>query len=125
MTDRELYQAAVAAREKAYAPFSGFAVGAAVLTASGNIYTGCNIENSSFGLTCCAERVAIFNAVSKGERDFEVLCVVADTAEPVAPCGACRQVAAEFGVRRVLLGNLSGAVKEFSLQELLPYGFSL
>lgn len=121
--DTNLLAAALAARENAYAPYSKFKVGAAVETADGRIFTACNIENASYGLTCCAERNAIFAAVSSGVRSFKTLCVVADTADPVAPCGACRQVLAEFPFERVIMANCSGKVKVMSVDELLPYGF--
>ena len=125
MMKQELLNAALSARERAYAPYSKFLVGAAVLAKSGKIYTGCNIENASYGLTVCAERNALFSAVGAGEREFTALCVVGDTEEPISPCGACRQVMAEFKVPRIILANLKGDVKEYTLEELLPYGFSL
>ena len=125
MMKQELLNAALSARERAYAPYSKFLVGAAVLAKSGKIYTGCNIENSSYGLTVCAERNALFSAVGAGEREFTALCVVGDTEAPISPCGACRQVMAEFKVPRIILANLRGDVKEYTLEELLPYGFSL
>ena len=123
--DKELLEAALAARECAYAPYSKFLVGAAVRAESGKIYTGCNIENASYGLTVCAERNALFSAVGAGERKFTALCVVGDTEEPISPCGACRQVMAEFKVPCIILANLKGDVKEYTLEELLPYGFTL
>ena len=125
MMKQELLNAALSARERAYAPYSKFLVGAAVLAKSGKIYTGCNIENASYGLTVCAERNALFSAVGAGERVFTALCVVGDTEAPISPCGACRQVMAEFKVPRIILANLKGDVKEYTLEELLPYGFSL
>ena len=125
MMDKELLNAALEARLKAYAPYSKFLVGAAVRAESGKIYTGCNIENASYGLTVCAERNALFSAVGAGERKFTALCVVGDTAEPISPCGACRQVMAEFKVERIILANIKGDVKEYTLEELLPYGFTL
>ena len=125
MMKQELLNAALSARERAYAPYSKFLVGAVVLAKSGKIYTGCNIENASYGLTVCAERNALFSAVGAGEREFTALCVVGDTEEPISPCGACRQVMAEFKVPRIILANLKGDVKEYTLEELLPYGFSL
>lgn len=125
MMKQELLNAALSARERAYAPYSKFLVGAAVLAKSGKIYTGCNIENASYGLTVCAERNALFSAVGAGEREFIALCVVGDTEAPISPCGACRQVMAEFKVPRIILANLKGDVKEYTLEELLPYGFSL
>ena len=125
MMDKELLEAALVARERAYAPYSKFLVGAAVRAESGKIYTGCNIENASYGLTVCAERNALFNAVGAGERKFTALYVVGDTEEPISPCGACRQVMAEFKVPCIILANLKGDVKEYTLEELLPYGFTL
>ena len=125
MMDKELLEAALAARERAYAPYSKFLVGAAVRAESGKIYTGCNIENASYGLTVCAERNALFSAVGAGERKFTALCVVGDTEGPISPCGACRQVMAEFKVPCMILANLKGDVKEYTLKELLPYGFTL
>ena len=125
MMDKELLKVALAARERAYAPYSKFLVGAAVRAESGKIYTGCNIENASYGLTVCAERNALFSAVGAGERNFTALCVVGDTEEPISPCGACRQVMAEFKVPCIILANLKGDVKEYTLEDLLPYGFTL
>lgn len=114
-----LVEAAWQAREQAHAPYSNFAVGAALLAVDGRVFTGCNVENLSYGLTMCAERGAIGTAVAAGARDFLALVVVADTAVPVSPCGACRQVMAEFGVPKVLLANRTGRL-EFTLDELLP-----
>lgn len=111
--------AAREARGHAYAPYSGFAVGAAVMAEDGRIFSGCNVENLSFGLTLCAERVAIGNAVAAGARKFLGIVVVAETRVPISPCGACRQVMAEFGVPLVLLANRDERL-EFSLEELLP-----
>lgn len=123
MDAKELMKMAIEARQNAYAPYSHFAVGAALLAESGKVYTGCNIENASYGLTCCAERNAIFAAVGAGERRFKMLAVAADGPEPVAPCGACRQVIAEFGIPLVVMGNLKEATKTMTSEELLPYGF--
>lgn len=123
MDAKELMKIACKARQNAYAPYSHFAVGAALLADSGRVYTGCNIENASYGLTCCAERNAIFAAVGAGERRFKMLAVAADSPEPVAPCGACRQVIAEFGIPLVVMGNLKEATKTMTAEELLPYGF--
>lgn len=123
MDAKELMKIARKARQNAYAPYSHFAVGAALLAKSGKVYTGCNIENASYGLTCCAERNAIFAAVGAGERRFKMLAVAADSPEPVAPCGACRQVIAEFGIPLVVMGNLKEATKTMTAEELLPYGF--
>jgi cytidine deaminase len=118
-TTGDLTAAAWEARDSAYAPYSNFRVGAALLASDGRIFTGCNIENISYGLTNCAERVAIGTAVAAGMRDFEKVVVVADTLEPISPCGACRQVLAEFGVKTVILANRSEII-EFSMEELLP-----
>lgn len=123
MDAKELMKMAIEARQNAYAPYSHFAVGAALLAESGRVYTGCNIENASYGLTCCAERNAIFAAVGAGERRFKMLAVAADSPEPVAPCGACRQVIAEFGITLVVMGNLKEETKTMTAEELLPYGF--
>lgn len=114
-----LIKAAWETREKAYAPYSKFHVGAALLAEDGRVFTGCNVENLSYGLTNCAERVAIGAAVAAGVRRFRAVAVVADTSAPISPCGACRQVLAEFGVPRVLLANRAERI-EFTLEELLP-----
>lgn len=119
MESEALIEAAWLAREQAHAPYSGFSVGAAVLAADGRIFVGCNVENLSYGLTMCAERVAIGAAVAAGAKSFMAIVVVADTAVPISPCGACRQVMAEFSVPRVILANRADCV-EFSLEELLP-----
>ncbi len=121
---KALIQAAIEARRNAYAPYSRFKVGAAVLTKEGKIFTGCNVENASYGLSMCAERVAIFKAVSEGYKDFIAIAVVADTDDPVKPCGACRQVMAEFGNFDVIMANLKGDVKIMKVSELLPEAFS-
>ena len=119
-----LIAAAWKAREQAYAPYSGFAVGAAVQTASGQIYGGCNIENVSYGLSNCAERTAMFQAIAHGERQLVRIAVCADTPEPVAPCGACRQVMQELGPQmEVMLVNQVGAQIVTTAEELLPYSF--
>jgi cytidine deaminase len=118
-TDDELIAAAWDARDKAYAPYSNFQVGAALLASDERVFSGCNVENISYGLTNCAERVAIGAAVAAGVRSFEKVAVVADTAQPISPCGACRQVLAEFGVKTVILANRTERL-EFSLEELLP-----
>lgn len=116
-----LISEARAAREHAYAPYSRFAVGAALRTKTGRVFRGCNVENLSFGLTICAERNALFAAVAAGEREFDVIAIVADSKEPVTPCGACRQVLAEFGVDLpVCSANLENATYEAPLRELLP-----
>lgn len=123
--DKELFEAALAARRNAYAPYSKFAVGAAVRTASGDIFTGCNVENASYGLSCCAERCAIFAAIAAGQREITALCVAADTEGPVSPCGACRQVMAEFKIPEIILANIRGDFKIYTPEELLPCGFTL
>ena len=115
----KLLEAAWRARESAYAPYSKFSVGAALLAVDGRIFAGCNVENISYGLTNCAERVAIGAAVAAGVRQFLAVAVVADTEIPISPCGACRQVLMEFGVPLVILANRNERV-EFLLEELLP-----
>jgi cytidine deaminase len=114
-----LVEAAWLTRERAYAPYSKFAVGAALMAADGRVFVGCNVENLSYGLTNCAERVAIGAAVAAGAREFLAVAVVADTKLPISPCGACRQVLAEFGVPRVILANRTERL-EFRLEDLLP-----
>lgn len=119
-----LIKAATEAREKAYAPYSKFRVGAALLTRTGRCYTGCNVENVSYGLTCCAERVALFKAVSEGERDFSAIAITAGTGEYCTPCGACRQALAEFGRDlKVLMANKHGKYRVMTVAELLPAAF--
>jgi len=125
MSQRDaLIAAATQARENAHAPFSNFRVGAALRAKSGRIYTGCNVENASYGLTCCAERVAIFKAISEGERGFDAIAVVTDTDSLTPPCGACRQIIWEFcGDVPVILANTKGDVEEESSAKLLPRAF--
>ncbi|MFQ5813106.1 MAG: cytidine deaminase [Anaerolineae bacterium] len=123
MDYEELIAKAMEARGKAYAPYSDFAVGAALLARSGRVYTGCNVENASYGLSICAERTAVFKAVSEGERDFEAIAVV--TEKGVTPCGACRQMLMEFGEDiQVIAANEAGEYRVFGLQELLPEAFT-
>jgi len=125
MDEKILIQAATEAREYAYVPYSRFKVGAALQSRDGRIFRGANIENASYGLTVCAERVALFKAVSEGVRDFVSLAVVTDAAEPASPCGACRQVLAEFAPElKVYLANLEGKVTSTSVAELLPLAFT-
>jgi cytidine deaminase len=120
----QLIEAARQARERAVAPFSRFKVGAALETADGTVVTGCNIENASYGLTLCAERVAIFKAVSEGHREFRRIAVVADTASPTSPCGPCRQILWEFaGDIEVVLANLRAETGRHRVQDLLPWPF--
>ena len=121
---QKLMDCAIKARENAYSPYSHFAVGAALLCEDGTLFEGCTIENASYGLTNCAERTAIFKAVSEGHIKFKALAVVADTEGPCAPCGACRQVMAEFKIPLIILGNLMGNIKIVTIEELLPFSFS-
>ncbi|MDQ7843777.1 MAG: cytidine deaminase [Armatimonadota bacterium] len=121
--DAALVRAAAEARRRAYAPYSRFRVGAAVRTADGAVYTGANIENASYPLAHCAERVAIHKAVSEGHRRIDTVAVVADGPEPAMPCGACRQVMAEFGVRRIVVATPAGVVRVRTLRRLLAEPF--
>lgn len=124
MSEEKLIAAARAARENAHAPYSNFRVGAAVQAKSGRVFTGCNVENASYGLTCCAERVAIFKAISEGERGFDVIAVVTDTEKLTPPCGACRQIIWEFcGDVEVVMANLKGKVERERAGKLLPRPF--
>jgi cytidine deaminase len=122
----KLIEQAIEARKTAYTPYSNFQVGAVVLTKNQQIFHGCNIENASYGLTNCAERTAIFKAVSEGEKEFEAIVVTGDTDGPISPCGACRQVMAEFFEEKtkVILTNLKGDTVVTSIGELLPGFFS-
>ena len=124
MRENELIEKAKRARLKAYAPYSNFKVGAALLTKTGKVYTGANVENSTFGLTVCAERVAVFKAVNRGDKDFIKIVVVADKDTPITPCGACRQVLSEFVKDLIIVcANLQGKKERYSLKELLPEAF--
>ncbi|HUN62737.1 MAG TPA: cytidine deaminase [Candidatus Sulfotelmatobacter sp.] len=119
-----LATAAQQARQNAHAPFSNFKVGAALRTASGKIYGGCNVENATYGLTVCAERVAIFKAISEGERQFDAIAVATDTDSLTPPCGACRQLIWEFcGDVPVIMTNLKGKVETIRMRELFPKPF--
>ena len=119
-----LIAAARSVRERAVADFSGFKVGAALETADGHVITGCNIENASYGLTICAERVAIFKAISEGHRAFIRVVVVADTASPTPPCGACRQIMWEFcGDIQVVMANMTAVTATLQMKDLLPLPF--
>ena len=123
--ERLLLDAARAVREHAHAPFSHFKVGAALETEDGQIVTGCNVENATYGLTICAERVAVWKAISEGHRRFRRVAVVADTKEPTPPCGACRQILWEFGGDlEVILGNLQEETGRHRLRDLLPLPFA-
>ena len=122
--EAELVEAARRARENAVCRYSGFAVGAALEAADGAVYGGCNVENGTFGLTVCAERVAIWKALSEGVRRFRAVAVVTGADEPTSPCGACRQILWEFaGDIDVVCSTLEGKVKRFKLHELLPEPF--
>jgi cytidine deaminase len=121
MDNKLLISAAVDVRTKAYAPYSGFAVGAALLTKSGDVFTGCNVENISYRLTVCAEQGAVASAIAHGRREFVSIAVVADSKQPIVPCGACRQLLAEFNpALLVIMATTSGEVEEVPLNELLP-----
>ena len=120
---QRLINRAIVARETSYSPYSHFGVGAALLCEDDTVYEGCNIENASYGLTNCAERTAIFKAVSEGHKRFKALAVVADTEGPCAPCGACRQVISEFGIPRIIMANLRGDYTVVDLEGLLPFRF--
>ncbi len=124
-TPEILIEKAIKIRENAYVPYSNFQVGAALRTKSGKIYTGCNIENAAYPVTCCAERVAIFKAISENESDIIEMAVAADTEGPVSPCGSCRQVMSEFLDKdaTIHLTNLSGNTKTCTMKELLPFSF--
>ena len=117
----DLRDVALEARLRAYAPYSSFLVGAALRLASGEVVSGCNVENLSFGLTMCAERVCVGKAIAQGEKSFQALAIVADTETPIVPCGACRQVLAEFAPTLVITSwTVAGQSQEFSLADLLP-----
>lgn len=121
---QQLVETAKSARLRSIAPFSNFLVGAAVKTAEGKVYTGCNVESASYGLTVCAERVAIWKALSEGERQFIELAIVADTGSLTPPCGTCRQIIWEFAKdATIVLGNLRGETQIVSIRELLPRAF--
>lgn len=120
-----LLELAIEARKNSYSPYSNFPIGAALLCKNGEIYTGTNVENVSYGLTNCAERTAIFKAVSEGVREFDTMVVVADTERPIPPCGACRQVILEFGEDiQLVLANLKGDYQEYQIKDLLPGAFN-
>ena len=124
MEDSELVREAIVAREGAYVPYSHFSVGAALLDADGCVWHGCNIENAAYSPGNCAERTAIFKAISEGEKEFTALAVVADTEGPCPPCGACRQVMSEFRIDRIIMANMKGDARIVTLGELLPFAFS-
>lgn len=122
----ELIETAKNARESAYVPYSNFKVGAALRTTTGKVYTGCNVENAAYPVTCCAERVAIFSAIAAGERDFLDMAIIADTDRPVSPCGSCRQVMSEFfdGTMHIYLSNIEQNIKTVKMKDLLPFSFN-
>lgn len=121
-----MIEQARAARDNAIASFSGYSVGAALRDAGGNIHRGCNVENVSYGLTVCAERVALLTALAAGIRDFSEIAVVTDSPEPGTPCGPCRQLLWEYcGDIPVILANLTGSLRRFTLSELLPHPFEM
>jgi cytidine deaminase len=122
---RALVQAARDVREHAHAPYSGFRVGAAVLTEAGNVHLGCNVENASYGATICAERAAIFAMVTSGEKDLAAVAIFVDDAEPAMPCGMCRQVIAEFGRDVKIVTATPARTKHSTIAELLPEAFVL
>jgi cytidine deaminase len=122
----KLIESAREVRQNAYAKFSNFRVGAALITSDGRIHTGCNVENSSYGLTICAERTAAFKAISEGQRQFVAMAIYSDSNPPARPCGACRQVLFEFNPElEIICVNAGGIVDKFSLRDLLPEGFRL
>ena len=126
MENKKLIQEAKKARGNAYVPYSKFKVGAALLSKKDKVYTGANVENSSYGLSMCAERVALFGAVSSGEKEFSKLAIVADTKEPVTPCGACRQILLEFcDDLEIISATIKGKVKRYTLKELYPFPFKV
>lgn len=123
-SDETLLDAADAAREHAYAPYSGFRVGAAIEAADGRVFRGCNVENASYGMTICAERAAVAAAVAAGARDLVRVCITTEASRAVAPCGACRQVLAEFGLRMRVVSRAGEHVAHWRLDELLPAQFA-
>ncbi|PLV58329.1 cytidine deaminase [Thermotoga sp. KOL6] len=126
MDPKKLVKIALEVREKAYARYSGFRVGAALLTKSGRVFTGVNVENASYGLTVCAERVAVFKAISEGEREFVAIAIASDSSEKTVPCGACRQVLYEFCEDLdVIMADREGNYEIVKLRDLFPRGFKL
>ena len=126
MDQQTLIEKTIEIRKHAYIPYCKFAVGAALRTKSGKVYTGCNIENAAYPVTCCAERVAIFKAISEGDLEFVEMAVAADTTRPVPPCGSCRQVMSEFFPKdmNIHLTNLNKEVTTFTMESLLPFSFT-
>lgn len=125
MDETELIKLAAEARHEAYAPYSGFRIGAAILCEGGRVFTGANVENVVYGLSLCAERVAATKAVSEGCRRFEAIAIIADGPTPCPPCGACRQFLAEFGAETlVIMANMNGDIRKAKLKDLLPLAFT-
>lgn len=127
MDVKKLIVAAKCVQENAYSPYSNFCVGAALLSGDGKIYTGCNIENSSYSATVCAERTAFFKAISEGQKDFTAIAVIGSDDKICMPCGVCRQVISEFcgADFKIICANKTGEYKEYTLGELLPFSFTL
>lgn len=125
MKEKELIDLAKEVSQKAYAPYSHFKVGAALLTKSGKVFTGCNVENASYGLTICAERNAVFKAISEGEKEFEKIVIYNDSDRLFSPCGACRQVLAEFSPNLEIIINSNNKIIRSNIEELLPLSFEL
>ncbi len=123
MDDEQLIALARESMRRAYAPYSGYRVGAALLSADGSVVSGCNVENASYGLTICAERVAVATAVAAGKQDFRAIAIVTDGSAAITPCGACRQVLAEFGLEMSVVSQGVETRKSWSLRELLPEPF--
>ena len=124
MTEQHLCRAAIAMLDRSYRPYSHLPVGAALECSDGTVFTGCNIENAAYGLTICAERTAIFKAISEGHRDFKRIVIAGKSEDYCVPCGSCRQVMQEFAPQmEVICLNGKGEAKHFALKELLPYGF--
>ena len=125
MRKEDLVKIAGDMRQKAYVPYSKYQVGAAILCKDGSVYTGCNVENASYGMTICGERTALVKAVSEGNKDFDMLAVISNSDEYCMPCGACRQMLDEFAPDlTILCAKANGEYKEFTMKELLPYSFS-
>jgi cytidine deaminase len=121
---KALIDCARRARENAYAPYSNFKVGAALLAGNGRVFTGCNVENATYGLTVCAERVALWKAISEGEREFSAIAVVSTSDPPASPCGACRQLLWEFcGDIEVTVANIAGVSRSYRMAQLFPHPF--
>lgn len=121
---KKLIKEARLALNNSYSPYSKFKVGAAILTPNGKVYTGCNIENVSYGGTVCAERIALFKAVSEGEKFFEKLVIVSEADDYIYPCGICRQIMAEFNLPKIIVTNINDEYREYTLNDLLPKAFN-